>query len=163
MKINGAFCHIACDLRRFSIECRETKTKVTQKANQKKGENLYSQWEHKVIAIKRPGKARTTISCLILVLHLIGWKNGASFQDQSQSDVSYFRHSTLKVNCFHTPSKYKHDTSAFQLVLKTNYALEVDIGLMTDENILSNPKVTLCAHVLSYQRDIAETGWLLLG
>ena len=81
-----------------------------------------------------------------------------SFQDQSQRDVSYFRHSTLKVNCFHTPSKYKHDTSAFQLVLKTNYALEVDIGLMTDENILSNPKITLCAHVLSYQRDIAETG-----
>lgn len=54
MKINGAVCHIACDLKRFSIECRETKTKVTQKANQKKGENLYSQWEHKVIVIKRP-------------------------------------------------------------------------------------------------------------
>ena len=53
-KHDGAVCHIACDLKRFSIECRETKTKVTQTVNQKKWENLYSTWEHKVIAIKRP-------------------------------------------------------------------------------------------------------------
>ena len=59
------------------------------------------------------------------------------------------------MNFFNTPSKYKHDTLAVQLVLKTNYVLEFDIGLITDENIMLNLKVTLCALVLSDHRDSA--------
>ena len=33
------------------------------------------------------GKTRVTESWLVLVLHLIGWVGGASFLDQSQSEV----------------------------------------------------------------------------
>ena len=50
-------------------------------------------------------------------------------------------------------SKYNHDTLTVQLVLKTNYVLQFDIDLITDEDIMLNPKVTLCAHVLSYHSD----------
>ncbi|CAH3169594.1 unnamed protein product, partial [Pocillopora meandrina] len=44
-----------------------------------------------------------------------------------------------------TSSKYNHDTLAVQLVLKTNYVLEFDIDLITDEDIMLNPK---CIDVL---------------
>ncbi|CAH3161999.1 unnamed protein product, partial [Pocillopora meandrina] len=39
-----------------------------------------------------------------------------------------------------TSSKYNHDTLAVQLVLKTNYVLQFDIDLITDEDIMLNPK-----------------------
>ncbi|CAH3162001.1 unnamed protein product, partial [Pocillopora meandrina] len=39
-----------------------------------------------------------------------------------------------------TSSKYNHDTLAIQLVLKTNYVLQYDIDLITDEDIMLNPK-----------------------
>ena len=49
--------------------------------------------------ILKRGKTRVTKSWLVLVLNLIGWKSGASFLNQSQSEVKhkqndngYFRH-----------------------------------------------------------------------
>ena len=56
--------------------------------------------------ILKRGKTRATQSWLVLVLNLIGWKSGASFLDQSQSEVKhkqsdngYFRH--LQDKCFY--------------------------------------------------------------
>ena len=63
-------------IERFSIECGKTKTKLTTTANEQKEK----------YRLKR-GKARVTKSWLMLVLHLIGWGSGASFEDQSQSKV----------------------------------------------------------------------------
>ena len=98
-----------------------------------------------------------TISWLVLVLRLIGSENGGSSQDQSQSDVGLLSTPNFKGKyyCFDTSSKYNHDTLAIQLVLKTNYVLEFDIDLITDEDIMLNPTVTLCAHVLSHHSDSA--------
>ena len=85
------------------------------------------------------------------------WENDGSSQDQSQSDVGLLSTPNFKGKyyCFDTSSKYNHDTLAVQLVLKTNYVLQFDIDLITDEDIMLNPKVTLCAHVLSYHSDSA--------
>ena len=95
---------------------------------------------------------------MVLVLRLIGRENGDSSQDQSQSDVGLLSTPNFKGKyyCFDTSSKYNHDTLAIQLVLKTNYyVLEFDIDLITDEDIMLNPKVTLCAHVLPHHSDSA--------
>ena len=43
IKMDAAVYNTACDLERFSIECRKTKTKVIQMIVQKKGKNLKSQ------------------------------------------------------------------------------------------------------------------------
>ena len=40
LKMDAAVCHIACDLERFAMESRKTKTKVILATNQTKGENL---------------------------------------------------------------------------------------------------------------------------
>ena len=56
--------------------------------------------------ILKRGEIWVTKSWLVLVLNLIGWKSGASFLDQSQSEVKhkqsdngYFRH--LQDKCFY--------------------------------------------------------------
>ena len=41
--MDAAVYNTACDLERFSIECRKTKTEVIQTTGQKKGKNLKSQ------------------------------------------------------------------------------------------------------------------------
>ena len=43
IKMDAAVYITACDLERFSIECRKTKTEVIQTTGQKKGKNLKSQ------------------------------------------------------------------------------------------------------------------------
>ena len=70
----------------FSIECGKTKTKLTTTANEQKEKYRLKRGKARESAGKR-GKARVTKSWLMLVLHLIGWGSGASFEDQSQSKV----------------------------------------------------------------------------
>ena len=43
IKMDAAVYNTACDLERFSIECRKTKTEVILTTGQKKGKNLKSQ------------------------------------------------------------------------------------------------------------------------
>ena len=57
--------------------------------------NNNSQWEERKISWRANensnltrGKTRVTKSWLVLVLHLIGWERGASFLDQSKSNVT---------------------------------------------------------------------------
>ena len=73
----------------FSVVCHNNKTKVITTANQKKGKHFKSQWELKVKTIKLAKAPETRVSKLrlFLILHLIGWDDGASFLDQSQSEV----------------------------------------------------------------------------
>ena len=80
----------------FSIEGLKTKTKLSQRPIRWKENNFKSQWELKLDTIKLPkarenagkrGKTRVTKSWLVLLLHLIGWKSGASFLGKSQSKV----------------------------------------------------------------------------
>ena len=73
-------------IERFSIECGKTKTKLTTTANEQKEKYRLKRGKARESAGKR-GKARVTKSWLMLVLHLIGWGSGASFEDQSQSKV----------------------------------------------------------------------------
>ena len=79
------------DDERFSIECRISKTKARRTTNQnqrnyRKEEPMSARGKNKQTA-RRAGK-RVTKLRLVLVLHLIGWENGASELDQSQSDRS---------------------------------------------------------------------------
>ena len=73
-----ALNYLVINLERFSIESRKTKTKVIAMSNQKEAKQ-----EH---CLKR-GKTQATRSWLVLVLHLIGWESGASFLNQSQSEI----------------------------------------------------------------------------
>ena len=55
-----------------------------------------NQWELEVNALgAKRGKTRATKSRLVLVLHLIGWEDGASILNQSQS-VVYGAHILLR-------------------------------------------------------------------
>jgi len=75
-------------LERFSIECRKIKTKAIKLANHK-GHRQYSdpiKTRNYYIDAKR-GKTCASKSRLVLVLLLIGGKNGASFLSQSYSMV----------------------------------------------------------------------------
>ena len=86
-------------LERFSLECRKTKTRVITLANHKghiiKWTNQNTKLFH--VADAKCGKTRPSESRLVLVLLLIGWKIGASFLNQSRSEVNAipitFRHS----------------------------------------------------------------------
>ena len=55
-------------------------------ANEEKKNTFKSQWKLN-IKTSKPPEARVTESWLVLALHLIGWVGGASFLDQSQSEV----------------------------------------------------------------------------
>ena len=70
-------------LERFSMECCKTKPKSSQQPVRRKEKTLSCQWELKV----KTANQRATRSWLVLVLHLIGWKSGARFLDQSQSEI----------------------------------------------------------------------------
>ena len=65
------------------MECCKTKPKSSQQPMRRKEKTLSCQWELKV----KTANQRATRSWLVLVLHLIGWKSGARFLDQSQSEI----------------------------------------------------------------------------
>ena len=65
------------------MECCKTKPKSSQQPVRRKEKTLSCQWELKV----KTANQRATRSWLVLVLHLIGWKSGARFLDQSQSEI----------------------------------------------------------------------------
>ena len=79
----------ACE--RSSIDWRTTKIKLTTTANQKKGKYLQEPIRTQRKTTEMP-KARENAGDQVvigfLVLHLIGWKRGASSLDQLQSDVN---------------------------------------------------------------------------
>ena len=68
MLISASLPYCVDTIERFSIEC------------------LKSLYKFRVKSLKC-GKTRVTKSWLVVVLYLIGLKNGASFLDQSQSEV----------------------------------------------------------------------------
>ena len=75
-------------LERFSIECLKNKTKVITTPIRWKENTFKGQWKLKNRPnILKRGKTRASKSCLVLVLHLIGWESGVRFLDQSQSEV----------------------------------------------------------------------------
>ena len=79
----------ACE--RFSIDWRTTKIKLTTTANQRKGKYLQEpiRTQRKTTEMSKAREnAGDQVVIGFLVLHLIGWKRGASFLDQSQSDVN---------------------------------------------------------------------------
>ena len=78
------------DDERFSIECRKSKTKVRRTISQnQRNYRKEDQWvlEAKTSKLPEERETRVTKLRLVLVLHLIGWENGASDLDQSQSEV----------------------------------------------------------------------------
>ena len=73
----------------FSIVRYKTKTKIITKVSQKKRNTIKSQWNLKKKPTKLP-KAREKSDdqvVMVLVLQLISWDGGASFLDQSRSEV----------------------------------------------------------------------------
>ena len=71
------------DIERFSIECRNSQSEERKIP-------LKSQWEVKVKPTKNDlsaGIRGRPSRDWFLALHLIGWKFGLSFLDQSQSEV----------------------------------------------------------------------------
>ena len=73
----------------FSIVRCKTKTKIITKVSQKKRNTIKSQWNLKKKPTKLP-KARENSDdqiVMVLVLQLISWDGGASFLDQSRSEV----------------------------------------------------------------------------
>ena len=74
----------------FSIECRKSKTKVRRTINQNQRNYLKEEpWVIEAKTSKLPEERENAIHQveMVVVLHLIGWDDGASDLDQSKSEV----------------------------------------------------------------------------
>ena len=117
----------------YSIECRKTKTKVRATVNHSMETITTSQSEERKLPsrtnkkseYKQPttktrenagkrGKTRVTKAWLVLVLHLIGGKGGASFLDQSQGEIKQKQSNLQLLTTYYLKLLYFHCAFPFR-------------------------------------------------
>lgn len=104
-------------LERLLINCRKTKTNVITMTNEKKEKyhGVKTQSENIEANCRKRGKTHATKSWLVSVLHLIGWKSGASFLDQSERNEAKPMRSRITNDTYYWKSLYKSFRSHLNL------------------------------------------------
>ena len=159
---------------RFSIECCKSETKVITTANQRKRNTFKGQLELKVKNSNCPkrGKTRATKEWLFKLFHPIGWENGASFLNQSQSKWSEtnvipdcFRH--WIENCSNTKFYKRQPHLSYrnlEWIIILQWKSPRTVLLLTNETLLLLLPQLLSIHVkLFHSAEVChQMTWLLL-